>query len=307
MTTEFTEKIKQLSDRLGCEIKFNEPLSKHTSFHVGGPCSAMVLVNTSETAAELLSFCYQNGIETLIIGNGSNLLCDDEGFDGVVLNVGKCYQNLRLINENEIEVEAGCTLTQLCNFALANDLTGLEFAYGIPGTVGGAVFMNAGAYDGEMRDVVVSAQAVCFDGRIITLSKDEMELSYRSSAFQKQDCIITKAVFGLKKGNRAKIKERMDELMQRRISRQPLDYPSAGSTFKRPPGQFAGKLVEDCGLKGYSIGDAQVSQKHCGFIINKGNATFEDLTALIKYVQDTVLEKTGFFLECEVKIISQKK
>ncbi len=207
------------------------------------------------------------------------------------------------MDDTRIDLLAGTTLSQLCMFALQNELTGLEFAYGIPGTVGGAVFMNAGAYDGDISTVIDSANAVDFNGKVLNFTVKQLVLSYRKSVFHDIDCVITKAVFKLKKGDKTAIKEKMDDLMLRRKTKQPLEFPSAGSTFKRPLGSFAGKLIDDCGLRGYSVGGAQVSEKHCGFVINKDNASFDDVLTLIKNVQNIVCEKTGCCLECEVRII----
>lgn len=295
--------IITLAEKLGCCTLVNEPLSKHTTFKVGGNCPLAVFASSDESIKSIIKYCTTNGVKLLVIGNGSNLLVSDKGFDGVVLIIGKDYQSLTLVDDTTIEVKSGCLLSQLCMFALQNELTGLEFAYGIPGTVGGAVYMNAGAYDGEISNVIETAQAIDSDSNVVTFTREQMELGYRKSIFQDIDCVITKAVFKLKKGDKAEIKAKMDDLMNRRKSKQPLEYPSAGSTFKRPLGNFAGKLIDDCGLRGYTVGGAQVSEKHCGFVINKNNATFEDITTLIRNVQNIVFEKTGYCLECEVKII----
>lgn len=303
MTSNVISEIISYAEKLGCCCLINEPLSKHTTFKIGGPCAVAVLVNSEKSIAAMLNYCTNNDIKTLVIGNGSNLLVSDKGFDGVVIIVSKDYQGLTLLDETTIEAKAGCTLTQLCTFAMQNSLTGLEFAYGIPGTVGGGVYMNAGAYDGEISDVIESASAVDFNGKSLSFTAQQMELGYRKSIFHEIDCVITKAVFKLKKGDKQAIKEKMDDLIQRRKSKQPLEYPSAGSTFKRPMGNFAGKLIDECGLRGYTVGGAEVSQKHCGFVINKNNASFNDIITLIKNVQNIVYEKTGYCLECEVKII----
>lgn len=303
MTSNAISDVISFAEKLGCCCLVNEPLSKHTTFKVGGPCDVAVLVNSESSIASILKFCTVNDIKTLVIGNGSNLLVSDEGFNGVVIIVGKDFQGISLIDDTTIEVSSGTTLTQLCLFALQNSLTGLEFAYGIPGTVGGGVFMNAGAYDGEISNVIESVQAVDYSGKVMTFTAEQMELGYRKSIFHEIDCVITKAVFKLRKGDKQAIRDKMDDLMQRRKSKQPLEFPSAGSTFKRPTGNFAGKLIDECGLRGYTVGGAQVSEKHCGFVINKDNASFEDIMTLIKNVQNIVYEKTGYCLECEVKII----
>lgn len=303
MTTQQISELKIISERYSCTYLLDEQLSRHTTFRVGGSCSIMIFINGDEALKEILSFCTMQSIDTLILGNGSNVLCSDNGFDGAVIVIGRDYQQIKLIGETEIEVQSGCTLTQLCNFALEHSLTGLEFAYGIPGTVGGAVYMNAGAYDGDISQVIISADAADRDGKLKSFTADEMGLGYRKSVFQKTDAVITKARFRLEHGDKLSIKAKMDDLMSRRKDKQPLEYPSAGSTFKRPEGTFAGKLIDDCGLRGYSVGGAQVSEKHCGFVINKNNATFNDIITLIKDVQSIVKEKTGYYLECEVRII----
>ena len=209
------------------------------------------------------------------------------------------------LNENTIYAEAGCSLIKLCRFALEHNLTGLEFAYGIPGTVGGAIYMNAGAYDGEIKNVITSANSVRADGTVHTAEANKMALAYRSSCYQKNGEVITSGVFRLEAGAYDDIQDKMVELMGRRRSKQPLEYPSAGSTFKRPEGQFAGKLIEDCGLRGYTVGGAQVSEKHCGFVINAGGATAEDVSTLMKNVTDIVYEKFGVKLEPEVKFLGK--
>lgn len=297
------EGIIAVAQKFGCCYLINEPLCRHTTFKVGGACAVMIYINSESSLCAVLKYCCENGIRMLILGNGSNILCSDRGFDGAVIVVGRDFQGIKLLDGERIEAQSGCTLMQLCTFALQNSLTGLEFAYGIPGTVGGGVYMNAGAYDGEISKVIESAQAVDYSGRLIGFDSDKMELGYRSSVFQDIDCVITKAVFALKKGERESIRARMEELMSLRKSRQPLDMPSAGSTFKRPAGSFAGKLIDDCGLRGYTVGGAQVSQKHCGFVVNRGGATFDDIMTIIRNIQNIVYEKTGYSLECEIRIV----
>lgn len=302
-----TEQLCILARKLGCRILINRKLRDFTTFRVGGECPVIIEINSENSLAELVKFSNQNRLRTMVIGKGSNMLCDDKGFDGAVFLMGNEFSKIRLIDDVTVEAEAGCPLIRLCRFALENSLGGLEFAYGIPGTVGGAVYMNAGAYGGEIKNVIQSARAADSDGNISEFSKEEMELSYRTSVFQRRNSIITKAVFKLHKAEKSEIEARMIELMARRKEKQPLEYPNAGSTFKRPQGQFAGKLIQDCGLKGVSIGGAQVSEKHSGFVINTGNATSDDIKRLIEKVQQTVLEKTGYFLECEVRIIPYSK
>ena len=302
-----TEQLCILARKLGCRILINRKLRDFTTFRVGGECPVIIEINSENSLAELVKFSNQNRLRTMVIGKGSNMLCDDKGFDGAVFLMGNEFSKIRLIDDVTVEAEAGCPLIRLCRFALENSLGGLEFAYGIPGTVGGAVYMNAGAYGGEIKNVIQSARAADSDGNISEFSKEEMELSYRTSVFQRRNSIITKAVFKLHKAEKSEIEARMNELMARRKEKQPLEYPNAGSTIKRPQGQFAGKLIQDCGLKGVSIGGAQVSEKHSGFVINTGNATSDDIKRLIEKVQQTVLEKTGYFLECEVRIIPYSK
>lgn len=304
MTAKQLSELIKLSEAHKCTALIDEPMSRHTTFKIGGKCEVMVFINSDMALSDIMLFCTSQSIKTCILGNGSNVLCSDNGFDGAVIVLGRDYQNIKLIGDDEIEVQAGCTLTQLCNFALDNALTGLEFAYGIPGTVGGAVYMNAGAYDGDISQVIVSAEAMDRSGTMHSFTPEDMELTYRHSVFQSMNMIITKARFRLKRGDKHNIREKMDQLMSRRKEKQPLEYPSAGSTFKRPQGAFAGKLIDDCGLRGYSVGGAQVSEKHCGFVINKNNASFEDVMTLIRSVQSIVKDKTGYTLECEIRIIN---
>lgn len=303
------EKLNLLVEKakeLGCEVLENEPMSAHTTFKIGGPCKAMIVPNSAESCGKLVKTASENGVRFTVVGNGSNLLCDDKGYDSAIFHIGKSMQQIKLVGENMIYAEAGASLAKLCLFACENELTGLEFAYGIPGTVGGAVYMNAGAYGGEIKDVIVSAEAVDKNGNKVTFENADMKLSYRKSAFQNDEYIITSALFKLEKGDRNAISAKMSELMARRKEKQPLEYPNAGSTFKRPEGQFAGKLIQDCGLRGFTVGGAQVSEKHCGFVINKNEATFSDVVSLIEQVQEKVRRETGYFLECEVKILKSE-
>lgn len=288
---------------LESETEFDAPLSLYTSFKTGGNADVVVNIKSCEELKKTVIFCKENNIKTLIIGNGSNLLIRDKGFDGAVIHLGRDFDDIKLTEDGVVECLAGTSLVKLCRFALENSLTGLEFAYGIPGTVGGGAYMNAGAYGGELKDVMSRCDHMDKEGNTGSFEKDELKLSYRSSAYKDSELIITKAYFKLEKGDKDKIKEAMDDVMQRRKDKQPLEYPSAGSTFKRPEGYFAGKLIEDCGLKGVSVGGAMVSEKHSGFIINYDNATSSDILRLIGLVQDTVLANTGVFLETEVKII----
>ncbi|MBE6836590.1 MAG: UDP-N-acetylmuramate dehydrogenase [Ruminococcus sp.] len=300
------EKINSLigfCEDLNCEVRKSQLLRDYTTFKIGGECPAVILPSDTDMLCEIIKKIKALDVKFTVIGNGSNLLCDDKGFNGVVIKIGKNMDSISLVNDTTISVSAGTSLKKLCNYALDNSLTGLEFAYGIPGTVGGAVFMNAGAYDGEIKQVIVSCETVDMNGNIKKYTKEEMDLSYRHSAFQSKDEIIVSAVFELKKGDKDLISEKMNDLMSRRKEKQPLDLPNAGSTFKRPVGQFAGKLIQDCGLRGFRMGGAMVSDKHCGFVVNKENATFDDVMSVISQVQDKVLKETGFLLECEVKIL----
>lgn len=300
------DELAKLAESFGCDVKYGEPLSKHTTFHIGGPCSMMIIPNSFESLSELIKYINREDIRSLVMGKGSNMLCADEGFDGVVILLDKSFGGIELISEDTIRAQAGAPLIALCTAALEHGLSGLEFAYGIPGTVGGGIFMNAGAYGGEMKDVVVSVNAIDRSGVMQTYSSEQLGFGYRTSCFAESGEVIVSGDFKLSPGSKSEIEATMNELMGRRRSKQPLDYPNAGSTFKRPEGQFAGKLIQDSGLKGVTIGGAQVSEKHCGFVINKDRATCEDVKALISKVRDTVYEKTGFMLECEIRIIPYK-
>lgn len=291
--------IRDLAVNNGFEYIEQEPLSKHTSFKIGGNAEMLVIVKNIDQLKSVLLACKGNAIPLFVLGKGSNLLISDDGMKGVVLLLDGDFKEIA-IKENTITAGAGVNLAKLCTFALANSLSGLEFAYGIPGSVGGAAYMNAGAYDGEMKDVVKSVTHITRDGDVVTLSADELDLSYRHSVYKTTDDIILFVTVELKEKSSEMIKEKMDDFMNRRKTKQPLEYPSAGSVFKRPQGNFAGTLIEKCGLKGKTIGGAQVSQKHAGFIINIGDATCKDVLDLISFVQKTVQEETGYFLEREI-------
>ncbi|MBQ8861050.1 MAG: UDP-N-acetylmuramate dehydrogenase [Ruminococcus sp.] len=291
--------IRDLADDLGFSYIENEPLKKHTSFKIGGEAEMFVTVSNIEQLKAVIKACKDSGIKLFVIGKGSNLLISDNGMKGVVLSLDGEFKNIS-IEENRIVSGAGVNLARLCNFALDNSLSGLEFAYGIPGSVGGAAYMNAGAYGGEMKDVITSVTHITSDGDVVTLSKEQLDLSYRHSVYKTTDDIILFVTMELEKGESEAIKEKMDDFMNRRKTKQPLEFPSAGSVFKRPEGNFAGTLIEQCGLKGKTIGGAQVSEKHAGFIINVGGATCEDVLNLVSFVQDTVKEQTGYFLEREI-------
>lgn len=298
----YSDKLAELCSSLGCKCSFDEPLKNHVSFKIGGPCKALVSVNSVQCITEILKFCRENGSGYTILGKGSNVLVSDEGFDGTVLLMGSDFSDIT-VDGCSVKCQAGASLRSLCSAALENSLSGLEFAYGIPGTAGGAVFMNAGAYGGEIKDIIKSADYIDENGNIMTVSAEDMNLSYRHSIFSDKPYIITAAEFTLEKGDYNLIKARMNELMAKRKEKQPLEYPSAGSTFKRPQGAYASALIEQCGLKGLSVGGAEVSTKHSGFVINKGGATFSDVMQLIEEVRRIVKEKTGYTLEMEPEII----
>lgn len=277
-------------------------MAKHTTFKIGGPARVMAMPESEEQIALIIKECNTLGIRYMVMGNGSNLLVADEGIDACVILLGKGFDEIKLIDEETIYASAGAMLIKMCTFALENSLSGLEFAYGIPGSCGGAAFMNAGAYGGEMKDVLFRCDHIDKNGEKGSLSGDEMQLSYRRSAYYDNGCIVTGLYLKLKKGNPEEIREKMMDLMARRHDKQPLEYPSAGSTFKRPEGYFAGALIEECGLKGASVGGAQVSKKHAGFVINTGGASCKDVLALCKKVSDTVLEEKGVKLEMEIRV-----
>ena len=294
-----------LAKSLGAEVIENAPMSKYTSFKTGGNADLLIIPASIDSLQEIIKKCKELNIKPFVMGNGSNLLVTDNGYKGVIIKIGSNLSSMKLLDENTIECETGTMMKVLCNFALDNSLTGLEFAFGIPGNLGGAVYMNAGAYGGEMKDVLYSCTHIDSDGNIGTLTKDQLDLGYRRSAYTDNGCTIISATLKLQKGDKTEIKEAMNDKLRRRKEKQPLEFPSAGSTFKRPEGYFAGALIEDCNLKGYSIGGAQVSEKHAGFVINRGGATSTDILNLIKHIQKTVFEKHGVKLETEVKIIGE--
>ena len=298
-----SEIIFNLAEILGCEARRNEPMSKHTSFKIGGNADVYIKVNNLSKLSTILKECQASDVDYMILGNGSNLLVSDEGIRGAVIRLDGDFRKITLLDDTTIFCGAGATLAYLCKFALNCGLSGLEFAWGIPGTVGGAVFMNAGAYDGEMKDVVHSVSHISPSGEIGRTEKENLNFGYRTSVYRSNNMIITGVTLKLKKGNPDEIRAKMDDYMSRRSTKQPLEYPSAGSVFKRPEGNFAGALIEQCGLKGKTCGGAQVSEKHAGFIINKSNATSKDVRDLIGEIQKTVSEKTGYSLECELIIL----
>ncbi len=300
-------KIIELAENLQSEVIQNAPMSKYTSFKTGGNADVLIIPNSVSALQAIAKKCKEENVTPLVIGNGSNLLVTDNGIRTVVIKIGSSMSKIELIDNETIRCEAGASVKALCNFAHTESLSGLEFAYGIPGNVGGAVYMNAGAYGGEMKDVLVSVTHIDSDGNIGIYNGDELELGYRKSTYSNKDYIIVSATMKLKKGNSDEIREAMNDKLRRRREKQPLEYPSAGSTFKRPEGYFAGALIEDCGLKGYRVGGAQVSEKHAGFVINTGEATSSDILTLIKDVQNKVYEKHGVVLETEVKIVGEQE
>lgn len=284
-------------------IKVNEPMKNHISFKVGGPADILLEPSDEKQIIKSIEICKNNNIPYIVIGNGSNLLVRDGGIRGVVIKLSGL--NFIKVDGNYISAGAGVVLKEVSDVALENSLTGFEFASGIPGSVGGAVFMNAGAYDGEMKNIISSVTVLDKEGNILTLEKDELEFGYRTSSVKTEGYIVISAQFELQLGDKVKIKNRIDELTQKREEKQPLEYASAGSTFKRPEGYFAGKLIQDAGLKGFTIGGAAVSQKHSGFVINTGNATAQDVLDVIKHVQDEVKNQFGVELKTEVRIIGE--
>ncbi len=300
------EALKTICAENHCIYAENEPMSAHTSFHVGGACCAFVTVPTIAAFMQVHSFLQKQQMPFRVIGKGSNLLVPDEGYAGVVLVLNGGETDAVTVNaaEGTIACGAGASLKAVCRAALDASLTGMEFAYGIPGSVGGAVFMNAGAYDGETAQVLESVEILDENGVRRTLSAEALQLSYRHSIFMQQpDWVILRAVFRLQAGNAEEIRAKMEELLGRRKAKQPLEYPSAGSTFKRPQGSFASKLIDECGLRGDTVGGAQVSEKHAGFVVNRGGATFADIMALCDHVRKVVQEQTGYVLELEPEVL----
>ncbi len=288
---------------LGAErVIFDEPMSKHTTFRIGGPADVFAMPETYEQIGEILKLCKAEGLPFFVLGNGSNLLVSDKGYRGVIIQMDRNMQEIRL-EGNTIRACAGALLSSIAVAARNASLTGFEFAGGIPGTLGGACVMNAGAYGGEMKDVLKEVMVMTRDGEILTLPAEKLEMGYRTSIIKKMGYLVLEAVISLEKGDEEAIRDRMKELSDLRTQKQPLDLPSAGSTFKRPEGYFAGKLIMDSGLRGCRIGGAQVSEKHCGFVVNADGATAGDVRALMDHVIQVVKEKHGVTLEPEVKFL----
>lgn len=282
----------------------DEPMNRHTTFRIGGPADYFVMPASEEELKQVLSVCREEEIPYYIIGNGSNLLVSDHGYRGVIIQIYKEMNEIR-VEGNRIYAQAGALLSKIGMEALGAGLSGFEFAHGIPGTLGGACVMNAGAYGGEMKDVLLDVTVVDENGNLKKIAKEDLELGYRTSIIAKKGYIVVGATIELKEGDREEIRGLMNELKEKRVSKQPLEFPSAGSTFKRPEGYFAGKLIQDSGLRGFRVGGAMVSEKHCGFVINAGDATAADVNNLMKQVSDIVQEKFGVPMEPEVKRLGE--
>ncbi len=288
------QRLKQTLDKALKEerICIDAPMNKYTTFKIGGPADILIKPNTKEELVDIVKICNEEGAPYYIIGNGSNLLVSDEGYRGVIIQLYKEFQKINL-EGNVIYAESGALLSKIATIASKNNLAGMEFAHGIPGSLGGAVTMNAGAYGGEMKDIIVSCDVMTREGEILTLSKDELELGYRTSIIAKKNYIVIGATLELKQGNMEDILNNMKDYAGRRKDKQPLDKPSAGSTFKRPEGHFAGKLIMDSNLRGFQIGGARVSDKHCGIVVNEGNATAKDIINLIEEVNAIIFGDIG--------------
>lgn len=288
-------------------ILFDEPMSKHSTFKIGGPAECFVKIETRKDLIEILDFAKKNKIDITILGNGSNILVLDGGIKGITISIK--LENVQ-IQENKdnvyVTAEAGCKIGKLAQVLLKNEITGFEELSGIPGTMGGAIKMNAGAHGKEMKDVVEEVTVIDYDGNEKILKNESLEFGYRTSIFKKEKYIITSVKFNLKKGNKEEIKAKMDQYSKYRIEKQPIEYPSAGSTFKRGADFITAKLIEDAGLKGYRVGDAEISTKHSGFVINKGNATAKDVLELVRYIEEKIENKYGKKLELEVEIFGQE-
>lgn len=298
MNQSFYDKLNNVIGR--DSILIDEPMSRHTTFRVGGPADFFVTPKAKEEVRDVIRICKEAGMPYYIIGNGSNLLVSDAGYRGVIVQIYKEMNEVK-VEGDLVKAQAGALLSGIAAKALGAELSGFEFASGIPGTIGGACVMNAGAYGGEMKDVLESVTVLTGEGKIIELGRNELELGYRTSVIAKKGYIVLGAALKLERGDGEKIKTYMDELKEKRVTKQPLEYPSAGSTFKRPEGYFAGKLIEDAGLRGFQVGGAQVSEKHCGFVINWDHATAADIMELMRQVQIRVKENSGVDLEPEVK------
>lgn len=310
LNVKFHEKLIQIFKE--CQILVEEPLANHTTFQIGGPALFLLLPETISQVIESVKICQEEGMPFYVLGNGSNLLVSDKGYNGTVVKLGQAFNEVTFeeLDENSekakkfiVRAQSGVLLSKLANEIAEYGLKGFEFAAGIPGTLGGAVNMNAGAYDGEINNSIASATVLDQAGNIFKLNKEELKLGYRRSSIQDNNYIVLDASFCFSKGNKDEIREKINDLNARRRDKQPLEYPSAGSTFKRPVGHYAGKLIMDSGLRGYQVGNAQISEKHCGFVINKGGATATEVRALIADVIQIVYDKFGVVLEPEVKLL----
>ena len=302
MYTEFLQCLTSFMDKE--DIKINEPMNKHTSFRVGGPAKVFLTVRTEEVLKKVLKALEEKNLSYFVLGNGSNLLVSDMGYEGVIIYLGEEFAGIE-VTETYIKAGAAAFLGRVARRALEEELTGLEFAAGIPGSLGGGVVMNAGAYGGELSQVVTKVRAMNPKGEVITLEKEDLMLGYRTSVFKHKPYIILEVFMELQKGDKKEIFGKMEEYTKARVEKQPLEYPSAGSTFKRPEGYFAGKLIMDAGLRGYQVGGAQVSEKHCGFVINKENATATDIKTLMRDVAKEVEKQFGVELEPEVILLGE--
>ena len=302
MNQEFYQKLCEI---VGTEqVLTDEPMKKHTTFRIGGPADYLVLPQKTEEIGEIVACCKKMNVPWYVMGNGSNLLVADQGVRGVVIQLLRNFNKI-VVQQNKISAQAGAGNALIARQALDASLTGFEFAAGIPGTIGGAVVMNAGAYGGEMKDIITEVTVLDEQGEIQSIPVDKLELGYRTSIIARKGYIVLEVCLELNNGQADEIKSRMDELKEQRVTKQPLEYPSAGSTFKRPEGYFAGKLIMDAGLRGFTVGGAQISEKHCGFVINKGNATAQDVIDLMEETKKIVMEKFGVVLEPEVKRLGQ--
>lgn len=286
------------------QVQQDEMMSRHTTFRIGGPADFFVVPEDMDTLKRVAEFCREEQIPFYILGNGSNLLVGDRGYRGVIIQI---YKNLNEIQAEgtRVRAQAGAMLSVIAKRALAHSLTGFEFASGIPGTLGGAVVMNAGAYGGEMKDILKEAVVLTPEGEILTIPGEEMRFGYRTSIVAEKNYIVLEAVLQLRTGEQEAIRQQMEELKEKRTTKQPLELPSAGSTFKRPAGYFAGKLIMDAGLRGFTVGGAQISEKHCGFVVNKGGATAADVRELMRRVNERVQQQFGVSLEPEVKMLGE--
>lgn len=298
------ERLAALCQLEKIPVLWDEPMKNHTSFKIGGPAAALCAPKNRRQLRELVGFVQREGLDSWYIGNGSNLLVSDKGLNGIAILLDSGFDGEIEVDGTVLLAPAGKKLSAVCAAACAAGLTGLEFAYGIPGSVGGAVYMNAGAYGGEMKDRLLWVEYLAPTGEIVRLEQEQLSLSYRHSCFMEegmQGSCIVRAAFGLQRGEKAAIQSEMERILNQRRQKQPLEYPSAGSTFKRPQGAFAAQLIDECGLKGFTVGGAQVSKKHAGFVINTGKATCADVLELTRQVRECVQEKTGYLLELEVR------